>query len=60
MPIKVLIPHVGIKDLTARIKEKYTVNQPIRGQYFFVGMELTLERPKGGMGGGGGGFGPKI
>ena len=53
MPIKVLIPHVGIKDLTARIKEKYTVNQPIRGQYFFVGMELTLERPKGGMGGGG-------
>ena len=39
VPIKVLIAHVGIKDLIARIKEKYTVNQPIRGQYF-CGMEL--------------------
>ena len=34
MPIKVLIAHVCIKNLIARIKEKYTVNQPIRGQYF--------------------------
>ena len=34
VPIKVLIAHVGIKDLIAGIKEKYTVNQPIRGQYF--------------------------
>ena len=30
---KVLIAHVGIKDLITRTKEKYTVNQPIRGQY---------------------------
>ena len=34
VPIKVLIAHVGIKDLIARIKEKYNVNQPIRSQYF--------------------------
>ena len=34
MPVKVLIAHVGIKDFIVRIKEIYTVNQPIRGQYF--------------------------
>ena len=34
VPTKVLIAHVGIKDLIARIKEKYTVSQPIRDQYF--------------------------
>ena len=32
-PIKVLIAHVGIMDLIAWIKEKYTANQPIRDQY---------------------------
>ena len=36
MPIKVLIAHVGINVTIARIKEKYTVNQPISGQYFFL------------------------
>ena len=34
VPIKVLIAHLVIKDLIAQIKEKYTVNHPIRGQYF--------------------------
>ena len=43
VPIKVLIAHVGIKDLIARIKEKYTVNQPNRGQYFlWYGINLKI------------------
>ena len=41
MLIKVLIAHVGIKDLIARIKEKIHCKPANQKPVFFVGVELA-------------------